>query len=77
MIKVTQRSKTSGNISISCNTTLCGLCLGVKFNVSILFDIRGQHDVLKVKFKVIRVSKTALGAERRTFITHLAYINNF
>ena len=51
--------------------------LGAKFNGSILFDIRGQHEVLKVKFKVIRVSKTALGAERRTFMTHLAYINNF
>ena len=24
VIKVTQRSKTSGNITISCNTTLCG-----------------------------------------------------
>ncbi len=51
--------------------------LGAKFNGSILFDIRGQHDVLKVKFKVIRVSKTALGAERTTFMTHLAYINNY
>ena len=42
-----------------------------------MFDIRGQHDVLKVKFKVIWVSKSALGAERRTFMTHRAYINNF
>ena len=33
------------------------------FNGSILFDIRGQHEVLKVKFNVIRVSKPALGAE--------------
>ena len=24
VIKVTQRSKTAGNITISCNTTLCG-----------------------------------------------------
>ena len=43
----------------------------------VIFDIRGQHDVLKVKFKVVRVSKTALGAERRVFMTHRAYINNF
>ena len=51
--------------------------LGNKFNGSIIFDIRGQHDVLKVTFKVIRVSKTTLGAERSTFMTHRAYINNF
>ena len=25
VIKVTQRSKTAGNITISCNTSLCGL----------------------------------------------------
>ena len=25
VIKVTQRSKTAGNITVSCNTTLCGL----------------------------------------------------
>ena len=25
VIKVTQRSKTTGNITISCNTSLCGL----------------------------------------------------
>ena len=51
--------------------------LGDKFNGSIIFDIRGQHEVLKVKFKVIRVSNTALGAEWRAFMTHRAYINNF
>ena len=43
VIKVTQRSKTSGNITISCNTTLCGFFLGDQFNGSIMFDIRGQH----------------------------------
>ena len=37
-------------------------------------DIRGQHEVLKVTFKVIRVSKTTLGAERSTCMTHRAYI---
>ena len=77
VIKVTQRSKTAGNISISCNTTLCVFFLGAKFNGSILFEIRCQHEVLKVKFKVIRVSKNALGAERCTFMTDLAYIINF
>ena len=51
--------------------------LGAKFNRSIVFDIRGKHEVLKVTFKVIRVSKTALGAERRTCMTNLAYINDF
>ena len=51
--------------------------LGDKFNGSKIYDIKGQHAVLKVTFKVIRVSKTALGAERRTFMTHRAYINNF
>ena len=47
MIKVTQRLKTAGNITISCNTTLC-VYLGDNFNGSILFDIRGQHEVLEV-----------------------------
>ena len=42
-----------------------------------MFDIRGQHEVLKVTCPVIRVSKTALGAERRAIMTHRAYINNF
>ena len=53
VIKVTQRSKTAGNITISCNTTLWGFFLGDKFNGSIFFDIRWQHYVLKVTFKVI------------------------
>ena len=51
--------------------------LGDKFNGSIIVDIRGQHEVLKVTLPVIRVSKTALGAERRAIMTHRAYINNF
>ena len=51
--------------------------LGDKCNGSIIFDFRGQHDVLKVKFKFIRLSKTALRAERRTFMTHRANINTF
>ena len=49
VIKVTQRSKTAGNITISCNTTLCGFFRGAKFNGSIIFDITGQHEVLEVK----------------------------
>ena len=27
--KITQRSKTAGNITISCNTTLCGFVWGI------------------------------------------------
>ena len=77
VIKFTQRSNTAGNITTSCNATLCGFFLGAKFNGSILFEIRGQYEVLKVKSKVIGVSKTALGAEGTTFMTHLAYINNY
>ena len=46
VINVTQKSKTAGNITISCNTTLCGFCMGAKFNGSIFVDIRGQHEVL-------------------------------
>ena len=34
--------------------------LGDKFNGSIFDDIRGQHDVLQVTFKVILVSKSAI-----------------
>ena len=49
VIKVTQMSKTVGNITISCNTTLCGFFLGDTFNGSIMFDIRGQLEVLEVK----------------------------
>ena len=51
--------------------------LSDKFNGSKFFDIIGQLEVLKVTFKVIRVSKTTLGAERSTFMTQRAYINNF
>ena len=58
VIKVTQRSKRP-ETTISCNTTSCGFFLGAKFNGSILFDIICQREVLKVKFKVIRVSNTA------------------
>ena len=51
--------------------------LGDKFNGSKICNIRGQLEVLNVTFKVIRVGKTAIGAERSTFMTHRAYINNF
>ena len=46
---------------------------GDKFNVNIMFDIRGQHEFLKVK--VTWVSKITLGAEPRTFMTHVLTIN--
>ena len=49
-------------------------CLGDKFNGSIIVDIRCQHDVSKVKFKVIPLSETALGAERRTIMTHQQFL---
>ena len=32
VIKVTQRSKTAGNLTMSCNTTLCGFFLDDKCN---------------------------------------------
>ena len=40
-------------------------------------DIRGHHDVLNDTFKVIRVSNTALGADRSTFMTHRAIYQQF
>ena len=43
------------------------LFLGGKCNGYIIVDIR---EVLKVNVKVIWVSKSALGAERRTFVAH-------
>ena len=52
------------------------IVLGDKSNGSIIFDIRGQREVLMVKFRFILVTKRALGAERRTFTTQRAYINN-
>ena len=45
VIKVTERSTTAGNVTISCNTTLWFFFCD-KFNGSIIFDIRGQHEVL-------------------------------
>ena len=49
--------------------------LGDKFNGSIYFDIRGQHEVLKFKFKVIRVSKSALGASPAFYISRIPRAN--
>ena len=43
--------------------------LGDQFNVDIIFDIIGQHDVLKVK--VNWVTKSGLGTERGIFMTHV------
>ena len=67
VIKVTQ-GQTVGNITISCNTTLCGFFLGDKFNGSIIFDIRGQHDVLEVK--VITNIRTIINYPCRPLLVH-------
>ena len=50
-------------------------CLVDKFNGSIFFDIRGQHDVLKVNFQVIRVSKNALGASPAVYSSRIPRSN--
>ena len=49
--------------------------LGDKFNRSIFFDIKGQHDVLKVKSKVIWVSKSALGASSAVYSSRIPRAN--
>ena len=49
--------------------------LGDKFNGSIFFDIRGQHDVLKVNFEVVRVSKTALGVSPAVYCSRIPRAN--
>ena len=49
--------------------------LGDKFNGSIFFDIRGQHDVLKVTFEVIRVSKSALGTSPAVYSSRIPRAN--
>ena len=51
-------------------------CLVDKFNGSIFFDSRGQHDVLKVNFEVIRVvSKSALGASLAFYSSRIPRAN--
>ena len=55
------------NITISCNTTLCGFFLGDKFNGSIIFDIRGQH-VLEVK--VMTNIRTIINYPCRPLLVH-------
>ena len=52
VIKVTQRSKPP-ETTISCNTTLCGFFWVKNSMEANKIDIRGQHEVLKVTFKVI------------------------
>ena len=56
------------NITISCNTTLCFFFLGDKFNGSIIFDIRGQHEVLEVK--VITTIRTIINYPCRPLLVH-------
>ena len=71
MIKVTQRSETTENITISCNTTLC-FFLGDKFNGSILFDINffiGHHEVLEVK--LMTNIRTIINYPFRSLLVHL------
>ena len=68
VIKVIQRSKTAGNLTISCNTTLYGFFLGDKLNGSIIFDIRGQHEVLEVK--VITNIRTITNYPCRPLLVH-------
>ena len=46
-------------------------CLVDKFNGSIFFDIRDQHDVLKINCEVIRVSKSALGASPAVYSSRI------
>ena len=46
-----------------------------KFNGSIFFDIRGQHDVLQVNFQVIRVSKNAIGASPAVYSSRIPRSN--
>ena len=45
------------------------------FNGSIFFDIRRQHDVLKVNFQVIMVSKNALGASPAVYSSRIPRSN--
>ena len=49
--------------------------LGDKFNGSILDYIRGQHDVLKVTFEVIWVSKSALAASPALYSSRIPRAN--
>ena len=49
--------------------------LGDKFNGSICSDIRGQHDVLKVNFEVIRVSNSAIGASPAVYSSRIPRAN--
>ena len=67
--------KTAGNITISCNTTLFGFCLGDKFNGSIFDDIRGKNDVFNVTFKVIWVSKSDLAASPAVYNSRIPRAN--
>ena len=67
MINVTRRSETAGNITISCNTTVC-VFSGCKFYGSITVDIRGQHEVFEVK--VINDIRTIINYPCRPLLVH-------
>ena len=68
VIKVTQRSKTAGNITISCNTTLCRLFWVIHSMAAYFFYIRGQHEVLEVK--VITDIRTTINYPCRRLLVH-------
>ena len=75
VIKVTQRSIKAGKKPYHLIPPYVGFCLGDKCNGSICFDIRGQHDVLKVNFEVIRVSKSTLGASPAVYTSRIPRAN--
>ena len=54
VIKVTQRSKTAGNITISCNTTLCGF-------FRVLNSMEAYFLTLKVNTRFYRLHSRSLG----------------
>ena len=66
VIKVTQRSTTAGNITISCNTTLCRFFWVINSMEAYFFLIRGQHDVLEVN--AITTIRTIINYPRRPSI---------
>ena len=62
VIKFTQRSNTAERITISCNTTLCSLFLGDKFNGSILLEVNMSF----IEVKVLTSIRTIINYPCRT-----------
>ena len=69
VIKVTQRS--NGRKKPYHVITFTCFFLGDKFNGSIIFDIRGQHEVLEVK--VITNIRTIINYPCRPLLVHISY----